>query len=90
MTVFVLAALAPRCEARHATRQFPRVRGSEIHRAPFRISRKHLASCGPQMVRPAPILDAYFVSPARKRFRSSNRAAARPIPVETSGVSLAV
>jgi hypothetical protein len=39
-TIGPLAALAPRCEARRATRQFRRVNSSEIHPAPLRISRQ--------------------------------------------------
>jgi hypothetical protein len=36
----VLAALAPRCEARHATRHFPQVNSSEIHPGSLGISRQ--------------------------------------------------
>jgi hypothetical protein len=51
LTVLVLGALAPRCEAPRASRQFPRVNSSEIHRGALGICRRCFGSFGLQTVR---------------------------------------
>lgn len=80
LTVLVLAALAPRCEAPHATRHFFRLNGSEIPKGPLRISRGAFWLIGPQTDRGvAPSTSAEETANRNRRVSPSRQGAFEPV-----------